>query len=203
MKGRSLNIPHEPPELEGKRVRLVPLEQTHIDSLCMIGLEKELWEFTVSRIRSRGEMQAYVSEALGRQQDGTALPFVIIDRETSSIVGSTRYGNIDRLNRRMEIGWTWIGKQWQRTTVNTEAKYLLLQFAFESVLCVRVEFKTDALNLRSRAALARIGAVEEGTLRKHMVTGSGRFRDTVYFSILDDEWPEVKKALEAKLLLSR
>jgi RimJ/RimL family protein N-acetyltransferase len=114
-------------------------------------------------------------------------------------MGSTRFGNIDAPNHRVEIGWTWIGKPWQRTPVNTEAKFLMLQHAFEVWQCIRVEFKTDALNTRSRAAIARLGAKEEGIFRHHMITESGRLRDSVYFSIINDEWPEVKTLLQ-KLL---
>jgi len=114
-------------------------------------------------------------------------------------VGSTRFGNIDRENRRVEIGWTWIGRRWQRTVVNTETKYLMLRHAFESLGCVRVELKTDILNQTSRRAILRLGAKEEGILRRHMITDSGRIRDTVYYSIIDVEWAEVKVRLEAKL----
>ena len=123
---------------------------------------------------------------------GEAIPFAIVLIDTGQAIGSTRYGNIDRGNRRLEIGWTWIGRAWWRTGVNTECKLLLLQHAFEVLGCARVELKTDTLNRRSRAALLRIGATEEGSLRKHILTESGRWRDTVYYSILDDEWPDVK-----------
>ena len=128
-----------------------------------------------------------------------ALPFATILKESGRAIGCSRYGNIDRHNRRVEISWTWIGRPWQRTAVNTEAKYLMLQHAFETLGCIRVELKTDALNERSRRAILRIGAKEEGTFRRHMITASGRVRDTVYFSIVDREWPEVKAGLEARL----
>lgn len=116
------------------------------------------------------------------------------------VVGSTRFGNIDLKNRKLEIGWTWVSRPWQRTAVNTEAKLLMLTYAFEQLRCIRVEFKTDALNLASRKAIARLGAKEEGVLRRHMITETGRFRDSVYFSILDDEWPAIKRRLEDGLL---
>lgn len=193
-----ITVPITPPRLEGSTILLAPLERIHIDGLCAIGLDPELWEFTVSLVRNREDMVRYVEEALRQQQAGTALPFVIADRRTSAVLGCTRYGNIDRRNGRVEIGWTWIGREWQKTVVNTEAKYLLLRHAFESIGCVRVEFKTDALNLRSRSALKRIGAKEEGVLRRHMVTDTGRLRDTVYFSILREEWPGAKVALEER-----
>jgi RimJ/RimL family protein N-acetyltransferase len=114
-------------------------------------------------------------------------------------VGSTRFGNIDTYNRHVEIGWTWIGKEWQRTYVNTETKYLMLSYAFEELGCIRVEFKTDSLNERSRNAILRIGAIEEGMFRNHMIVQGGRFRHSVYFSIIDSEWPALKARLEEKL----
>jgi len=123
----------------------------------------------------------------------------LIDKASGRIIGSTRYGNIDRVHHRVEIGWTWVARQWQRSAVNTEMKYLLLRHAFETLKCIRVELKTDSLNERSRAAILRIGAREEGTFRNHMITASGRIRHTVYFSILDSEWPDVKTRLERKL----
>ena len=127
------------------------------------------------------------------------LPFALIEKSIGCVVGCTRYANIERTHHRLEIGWTWVGRQWQRTAVNTEAKYLLLRHAFETLKCMRVELKTDSLNDRSRAAILRIGAREDGTFRNHMITASGRIRHTVYFSIIDSEWPSVKAELEAKL----
>ncbi len=123
----------------------------------------------------------------------------MIDKPTGRVIGSTRYGNIERVHHRLEIGWTWVARQWQRSAINTEAKYLLLRHAFETLKCIRVELKTDSLNESSRAAILRIGAREEGTFRNHMITASGRIRHTVYFSILDSEWPGVKTRLESKL----
>jgi RimJ/RimL family protein N-acetyltransferase len=122
-----------------------------------------------------------------------------VERSSGRVIGSTRFMNIDRVNRRVEIGSTWIAPAWQRTAVNTEAKYLMLKHAFEVWGCVRVELKTDALNQQSRDAILRLGAKEEGTLRKHLLTWTGRIRDSVYFSILDTEWPEVKARLDKKL----
>jgi N-acetyltransferase len=140
------------------------------------------------------DMRAYVAQALEEQRRGVSLPFVIIAQ--GQVAGSTRYGNIDLANRRLEIGWTWVAPAYQRTAVNTEAKLLLLTHAFERLGVNRVELKTDALNQKSRTAIARLGAVEEGTFRKHIVTASGRVRDTVYYSIIDTEWPTVKRRLE-------
>ena len=125
--------------------------------------------------------------------------FATIERSSGRAIGSTRFMNIDRANRRVEIGSTWIAPAWQRTPVNTEAKYLMLRHAFEVWGCIRVELKTDALNQKSRTAILRIGAKEEGTLRRHLLTWTGRVRDTVYFSILDNEWPEVKLQLESRI----
>ena len=144
-------------------------------------------------------MERYVRAALADEAAGTALPFVTVDKKSSTVVGSTRFGNIDTANRKAEIGWTWITPAFQRTFVNTEAKLLMLTHAFEVWGCIRVELKTDANNARSRAAIVRIGGVEEGTLRNHMITDTGRYRESVYFSIVDSEWPGVKEGLEDKL----
>jgi RimJ/RimL family protein N-acetyltransferase len=144
-------------------------------------------------------MTAYVRSALADRERGLALPFVTCLKPDGKVIGSTRFGNIDTANRKAEIGWTWIAPRWQRTAVNTEAKMLMLTHAFEVWNCIRVEFKTDALNERSRDAILRIGARQEGILRNHMVTDSGRFRDSVYFSIIESEWPAVKSALQNKL----
>ncbi|HEX6433801.1 MAG TPA: GNAT family N-acetyltransferase, partial [Gemmatimonadales bacterium] len=167
----------EPVTLQGKHVRLEPLTPSHLDSLVDIGLEDDLWRWTVSQIRTRDHMRAYMDEALEAQARGTALPFVTVERASNRVAGSTRFANIDREHRRAEIGWTWIASPWQRTAVNTEAKYLMLRHAFQTWGCIRVELRTDALNARSRAAILRIGATEEGTFRNHMITESGRFRD--------------------------
>lgn len=185
--------------LEGLHVRLVPLAPGHAAGLAEVGLDAELWKWIPTPVRTPEEMSGYVQTALDEQVKGSALPFVLIERATGRTIGSTRYGNIDRDHYRVEIGWTWVARQWQRTAINTEAKYLLLRHAFETLKCIRVELKTDSLNERSRAAILRVGATEEGTFRNHMITASGRIRHTVYFSILDSEWPQVKARLEAKL----
>lgn len=189
----------EPMTLEGRYVRLEPLSLDHLDALAQVGLDPELWRWTLSRIETREDLRRYVQTALTLQLEGHALPFAIVERAAGRVVGSTRFGSIDRTHARVEIGWTWVARQWQRTAVNTECKYLLLRHAFETMGCVRVEFKTDVLNEPSRRALLRIGAKEEGTLRRHLRTESGRWRDSVYYSIVDQEWPAVKRALEAKL----
>lgn len=189
----------EPITLQGRHVRLVPMTLEHVPALWEAGRDPEIWRWTVSQCHSEDGMRAYVDAALTAQAAGTALPFVTTEAETGRVIGSTRFGNIDRGNRRVEIGWTWIAAPWQRTAVNTEAKYLMLRHAFETLGCLRVELKTDALNQKSRNAILRIGAKEEGILRKHQITELGRVRDSVYFSIVDDEWPAVKTRLESML----
>lgn len=189
----------EPVTLEGRHVRLVPMTPEHVPALWEAGRDPELWRLTMSQVHSEDDMRRYVSAALHAQTAGTALPFVTTEAAAGRVVGSTRFGNVDPANRRVEIGWTWISPAWQRTAVNTEAKYLMLRHAFETLGCVRVELKTDVLNERSRAAILRIGAREEGILRKHQITELGRIRDTVYFSVVDDEWPDVRARLEGML----
>lgn len=189
----------EPVTLEGRHVRLEPLSLTHLQPLTTVGLDEELWRWIPVPVQTPEEMRAYIDTAFEEQARGVSLPFAIVEKASGRAVGSTRYGNIDRANRRVEIGWTWVARQWQRTPVNTESKYLLLRHAFETLNCIRVELKTDSLNERSRAAILRIGAREEGVFRNHMITASGRIRHSVYFSITDAEWPEVKARLEEKL----
>jgi N-acetyltransferase len=185
--------------LEGRYVRLEPLSAEHTIGLAEIGLDEDLWKWIPTPVRTLEEMRDYVQTALGEQANGSALPFALIERAGGRTIGSTRYGNIDRAHHRLEIGWTWVARQWQRSAINTEAKYLLLRHAFETLQCIRVELKTDSLNDRSRTAILRIGAREEGTFRNHLITASGRIRHTVYFSILDSEWPDVKSRLESRL----
>jgi N-acetyltransferase len=185
--------------LTGERVRLEPLDRSHLGPLCEIGLESSIWQWALERISTSEAMQRYIDTALADRARGVAVPFVTRLLPDGKIVGSTRFGNIDRTNRRVEIGWTWLAPKWQRTFANTEAKYLMLRHAFEEWGCIRVEFKTDSLNSASRHAIRRIGAIEEGTFRNHMITDTGRYRDSVYFSILEDEWPRIRSRLEAML----
>lgn len=180
-------------------MRLEPLSLAHHADLCEVGLEEELWRWIPQNVRTSEDMRAYIEEALRSQAQGSALPFATIEKTSGRAIGSTRFGNIEPAHRRVEIGWTWLGLAWQRTAANTEAKYLMLRHAFETWKCLRVEFKTDSLNERSRAALLRIGAKEEGIFRNHVVTWTGRIRHSVYYSIIDSEWPEVKASLEARL----
>lgn len=188
-----------PVVLDGVHVRLEPLSVDHLPALIAVGLEPELWRWTTQLVRTPGEMEDYVRGALAEQTAGRALPFATVEKASAAVVGSTRFGAIDPDNRRVEIGWTWLAPRWQRTALNTEAKYLMMRHAFERWDCVRVEFKTDVLNTTSRQALLRIGAKEEGVLRSHLITATGRIRDTVYFSVTASEWPVVRAALEAKL----
>ena len=189
----------KPFTLAGKAVRLAPLKLEHLSELFEAASDESLWRWTVNVIKTREDMLRYVETALGEFERKVSLPFVTIDKAANKIVGSTRFGNIDAKNRRAEIGWTWINPKWQRTRVNTEAKFLMLRHAFEIWNCIRVELKTDFFNEKSRNAMLRMGAKEEGTLRNQMITDAGRFRDTVYFSIIDSEWQTVKAALEQKL----
>ncbi|MEO8295630.1 MAG: GNAT family protein [Gemmatimonadota bacterium] len=186
-----MTLPHVP--LEGSLVRLEPLQEHHIPGLCAIGLDAELWRWTVTEVRTEADMRRYVEEAFAAAAAGSALPFATVHRASGRVVGSTRLAAIDLTNRRVEIGWTWLGREFQRTGMNTEAKYLMLAFAFETLGCNRVELKTDALNQKSRAAIRRIGAIEEGILRSHMISHGDRRRDTVYYSILREEWPSVRE----------
>ena len=186
-----------PLTLEGHVVRLEPLGLHHLDALCAVGLDPSLWALTTIRVTSADDMRRYVETALAEQRAGTALPFATVERASATVVGTTRFASAVHEHARVEIGWTWITPRWQRTVVNTEAKYLMLRHAFEVMGARRVELKTNALNARSRAAMLRIGATEEGTLRKHMVNDDGTARDSVYFSIIDTEWPAVRERLEA------
>jgi RimJ/RimL family protein N-acetyltransferase len=188
-----------PVTLEGQHVRLEPLEMEHLPGLSDVGLDEDLWRWIPTPVRTSEDMAAYIETALKEQERGVSLPFALVEKATGRAIGSTRYGNIERTHHHVEIGWTWVARDWQRTAINTEAKYLLLKHAFETLGCMRVELKTDSLNQRSRAAILRIGAREEGTFRNHMITATGRIRHTVYFSIIGSEWPEVKARLESML----
>ncbi|MGH7731604.1 MAG: GNAT family N-acetyltransferase [Candidatus Eiseniibacteriota bacterium] len=188
-----------PLTLEGEHVRLEPLTMAHHAALWEIAKDHELWRWTATDVRTPGDLARYMENALAEQAAGRALPFATIAKASGHAVGSTRFGNIEPLNRRAEIGWTWLGGRWRRTAVNTEAKLLMLKHVFETWGCIRVELKTDALNQASRAAIARLGAKEEGIFRRHIITQTGRVRDTVYYSILEEEWPSIKARLEARL----
>jgi len=190
------------PTLHGEGIRLEPMREDHLEELSRIGLDPEISRLMPKRLETREDMAGYVQEALVARQSLRAIPFVTVLTEPGSpplVVGTTRFLGIDAANRRMEIGATWIGSKWQRTRVNTEAKYLMLRHAFETLQCIRIEFKTDSLNERSRAALTRIGAVQEGVFRNHLITADGRIRHSVFFSITDVDWPGIKVRLEGML----
>jgi RimJ/RimL family protein N-acetyltransferase len=189
----------KPITLKGSFVTLEPLTTKNLDDLCAIGLDSSIWQWSPEPVTSKERMADYINTALSEQLKGVSLPFVTRENGSGKIVGSTRFGNIDVANRHVEIGWTWIAPQWQRTYVNTEAKLLMLTHAFETWKCIRVEFKTDSLNEKSRNAILRIGAKQEGIHRNHMITESGRFRDSVYFSVIESEWSDLKTRLQAKL----
>jgi RimJ/RimL family protein N-acetyltransferase len=187
--------------LEGAVVRLEPLRDEHAELFWQAAKDalEDIFRWIPYSMKTREDFRRLVDKGITEQERGESAVFAAVERSSARVIGSTRFMNIDRVNRRVEIGSTWIAPEWQRTAVNTEAKFLMLQHAFEAWKCIRVELKTDALNQRSRNAILRIGAKEEGTLRKHLVTWTGRVRDTVYFSILDTEWPSVKTGLEARL----
>jgi N-acetyltransferase len=189
----------EPVVLEGATVRLEPLTPAHAGDLLEHALDPDLWRWTLGHIESRADLERYIAHALEEQARERALPFAHVLKATGRAIGSTRFGSIERAHRRVEIGWTWIGRAHQRTAVNTEAKYLMLRHAFETWECLRVELKTNALNTRSRDAMLRIGCVEEGVLRQHAISDRGVVRDTLYLSVLQREWPAVKARLERRL----
>ncbi len=185
-----------PVTLTGRYVRLEPMSETHVPGLTAAGLDDSIWEHMLyGEVRSEDDVRLWVQDILSRPD----LPFVVIHLKSGHLAGATRYLNMAPEHRGLEIGGTWYGLEFQRTAVNTECKYLLLQYAFETLNCIRVQFKTDMRNERSQRAIERIGAKQEGVLRNHMVLPDGRYRDSVYYSILDTEWPGVKKKLEVKL----
>jgi len=193
-----------PVTLTGTRVRMEPLDfERHFNGLLEIGLDPDLWKWTLGVCSTRQELREYLEEALRQQGEGSALPFATVGIDSKKILGCTRFGNIEPKHRRVEIGWTWVGKPYQRTHVNTDAKYLMLKHAFETWGCRRVELKTNVLNKPSRDAMVRIGCKEEGILRKHAISDAGVSRDTVYYSIIDDEWPGVKARLERMMAKPR
>ena len=185
--------------LEGRHVRLEPLAWAHRDALLEHALDPDLWQWTLTRIHKPEDLDAFIETALRLRETGSVIPFATVDRATNRAIGSTRFANIDGVNRRLEIGWTWLGRRFHRQAFNTEAKLLMLAHAFERMDCIRVEFRVNVPNTRSRAAVTRLGAREEGTLRHHQIAPDGRVIDWVYYSILREEWPAVREALEQKL----
>lgn len=189
-----------PVTLQGKYARLEPLALAHADDLFAVGQDAEVWaHMPVPTPQRADDVRAWIQAALDLQARGAVLPFAIVDVATERAIGSTRYLDISAHDRHVEIGWTWLGKSFWRTPLNTECKFLLLQHAFETLGCIRVALKTDLRNERSQRAIERIGGVREGVLRRVVVMHDGYERSTVYYSILDDEWAEVKKRLQAKM----
>ena len=186
----------KPVTLQGNYVRLESMTEAHVRGLAEIGIGQSFWDFMLyGNITTEGDMHNWVLDILSRAEKGTDLPFAVIHLASGRVAGATRYLNIMPKDRGLEIGGTWYGQEFQRTPVNTECKYLLLQHAFETLGCIRVQLKTDSRNERSQKAIERIGAVKEGVLRNHMILPDGRYRHSVFYSILDIEWPEVKQRL--------
>jgi len=185
--------------LQGQRIILRPLQYTDADALLHAAADGELWNLTVTVVPSATTVDAYLKKALDGREAGTVMPFVIVLKETGEVIGSTRFWKIDPLNRKLEIGSSWISARFQKTFVNTEAKYLMLRHAFEVLDCVRVQFTTDENNQKSRNAILRLGAQQEGIVRHERIMPDGRKRNSVRFSIIDDEWPQVRLKLERKL----
>lgn len=185
--------------LQGDRVRLVPLERGHKDGLVAAARDGKLWELWFTSVPSIETVDGYIDKALKDKEAGSGYPYVVTDKSTGEIIGSTRFCNADPQNRRLEIGYTWYAKGYQRTAINTECKYLLLAYAFEQLGCIAVEFRTNWFNEASRAAILRLGAKQDGVLRNHRIDSAGVMRDTVVFSIIASEWPAVSKSLRFKL----
>ena len=189
-----------PVTLEGRHVRLEPLDLArHWSGLRTVGLEPDLWRFTSAQVQDEADLRRYLEKAVEERELGAALVFATIHLASARVAGSTRFANIVHEHRRVEIGWTWLGHEFQRTAVNTEAKYLMMRHAFESWGCMRVEFKTSGTNLKSQAAMRRLGLVQEGLFRKWMFNENGTPRDTMFFSCIDDDWPAMKTRLESML----
>jgi len=187
----------KPIVLTGKHVRLEPMTENHIEGLAEIGVGHAFWDFMVyGDMNSVDDMRGWVKDILARAEKGTDMPFVAIHLASGRVAGATRYLNIMPKDRGLEVGGTWYGLDFQRTPVNTECKYLLFRHAFETLKYIRLQLKTDSLNVRSQTAIERIGAKKEGVLRNHMILPDGRFRHSVFYSILDTEWEGVKKRLE-------
>jgi RimJ/RimL family protein N-acetyltransferase len=178
--------------LENERAKLKPLKGDDINELARVAYEPSIWQLGMSNIKEEKDLSEYINIALNERSSKLSYPFLIFDRQTNSIAGSTRYGNISFPHKRLEIGWTWIHPTHQGTGLNKACKFLLLQFAFETLLFNRVELKTDLLNQQSQKAMMKIGAKEEGIFRSHSITSTGRIRDSIFFSIIKEEWPKIK-----------
>ncbi len=189
----------EKPQLDDGYVRLIPLQYSHRDALLTAAADGKLWELWYTSVPSEATIDAYLEKAMREREEGKAQAFAVELCATNTIIGSTRYCNIDMVCRRLEIGFTWYAAAWQRTSVNTRCKLLLLQYAFESLQCVAVEFRTNWHNLQSRTAILRLGARQDGVLRNHRITSDGTLCDTVVFSITREEWPAVQQTLHWRI----
>ena len=189
----------EPVTLTGSKVILEPLSLEHLDGLISAVKDGELWKLWFTSIPAPEKAGEYIKTALEMRENAGAMPFIVRDRESNKIIGCTRYFNVDEVNQRLEIGYTWYSESYQRTAANTECKYLLLSHAFEKLDAIAVEFRTHWHNHKSRAAIARLGAKQDGVLRNHQRTADGSYRDTVVFSIINLEWSAVKQSLMFKL----
>ena len=185
--------------LTGTTVELQPLQREHAAALVEAAADGELWNLNVTNVPGPETVGKYLDLALAGRAAGTMIPFAIVRRDGGQVVGSTRFWKVDRVNRKLEIGHTFLAQSTQKTAVNTESKLLLLTYAFDVLECVRVQFTTDELNEKSRAAILRLGAVQEGIVRHERIMPDGRKRNSVRFSIIDSEWPQVKAGLQAKL----
>ena len=190
----------EPTTLEGRYIVLRPPSIDDRDGLSIAAIDGEIWNNRFSQFPNLNEIEKYIQEMLDLSSKGSILPFITIHKASNTIVGTTRYLNIDYENHRLEIGHTWIAKSWRKTYVNTEAKFLMLQYAFEKLACIAVEIRTDVLNTVSRQAIQRLGAKQDGILRHHKIMRDGRIRDTVCYSIIKSEWEQVKENLMKKLM---
>ncbi|KAA8740829.1 GNAT family N-acetyltransferase [Pseudomonas koreensis] len=189
--------------LQGPRILLRPLQYSDADALLRAAADGELWNLTVTVVPSASTIDSYLKKALDGRDAGTVMPFVIVLKDSGAVIGSTRFWKIDPMNRKLEIGSSWISAHWQKSFVNTEAKFLMLRHAFEVLDCVRVQFTTDENNQKSRNAILRLGAQQEGIVRHERIMPDGRKRNSVRFSIIDDEWPQVRQVLEQKLAEDR
>ena len=187
-------------ELEGEIIKLIPLNHAHKEEIISAAADGNLWELWYTSVPSKSTIDRYIDFALNERKNQRALPFIVLEKSTKKIIGSTRYCNVEQDHKRLEIGYTWYAKSYQKTGVNTECKYLLLKHAFETLGTIAVEFRTHWHNFSSRNAIARLGAKQEGVLRNHRIGNDGTIRDTVVFSIIENEWKSVKKSLEYKML---
>ncbi|MFI5149902.1 MAG: GNAT family N-acetyltransferase [Bacteroidia bacterium] len=189
-----------PARLENDIALILPLDKKYFHELSKVGADPDLWVLNPRRMQGPEDMADYLEDALMEQEKGISIPFVIIDKRSGEVAGSTRYANLYPVHKRLEIGWTWIGKKFQQTGLNRAVKFELLRYGFETLDLNRIELKTDIMNIPSRTAMKKLGATEEGVLRGHTRMASGRYRDTVYYSILKSEWPDIKKTVFASFL---